>query len=706
MKKRLVFVLSALMLAFCAGAAAAETYTGSASGMESVVTATLTMDGGKITDVVLDVSGETQGIGNVAGDVLAQQVLEAQSADIDGVSGATVTSSAAKAAVQAALEQAAGKVGGAMTAGTYTATAHGAKHDITVEVDVTEDKIADIRVTEANDSPFVSEAAIAKMPARILEKQSVAVDAVTGATFTSAAIRSAVSDCLVQAGANLADWSAKEELKQGDDVNVDVLVVGGGTSGLTAALAAKTDSALADVDSGLDVMVVEANGYAGGNMAICGGYIASYFGTALNEYTGNTIEADALVDSLLELYPQYADVLDGALMKHIADLTDDTLNGLMARGFYLTGSDAYVGKSARISKDGPMEYTSSTVIANKETGERSGDNGYDIYGGGAYFAQTMTDIVDASGVQVRYETKATDLIMDGKTCIGVKVQDHEKSYNIYAEKIILATGYAGFDKETIAAYLPAVYGNAIGAETAANQSFAQKQITALGGDVNDVHETISDGHIILGYNTVLAHFGEERRLYNEMNGMLVSTDGVRFTDDSDRGHGTAMKVMELGGKCYMIFDSTHDGVKYVDFLAQNGLAWSADTVEGLADAIGVPADALKATVEQYNADYAAGADSAFGTPVEKMAPVQTAPYYAVRVNAISTGGIDIAVYTDENMNVTLTKGGEAVENLYACGGAGSGSYFPLCNIGLGSHVVGCMASGVYAGNCVREALTK
>ena len=224
--------------------------------------------------------------------------------------------------------------------------------------------------------------------------------------------------------------------------------------------------------------------------------------------------------------------------------------------------------------------------------------------------------------------------------------------------------------------------------------------------MNDVQETISDGHIILGYNTVLAHFGEERRLYNEMNGMLVSTDGVRFTDDSDRGHGTAMKVMELGGKCYMIFDSTHDGVKYVDFLAQNGLAWSADTVEGLADAIGVPADALKATVEQYNADYAAGADSAFGTPVEKMAPVQTAPYYAVRVNAISTGGIDIAVYTDENMNVTLTKGGEAVENLYACGGAGSGSYFPLCNIGLGSHVVGCMASGVYAGNCVREALTK
>ena len=391
MKKRLFF-LCILLLAVCTGCAFAETatYTGSAPGMESVVTATITVDNGAITSVELDVSGETAGIGDVTGDVLAQQVLDAQGTEIDGVSGATVTSDAVRAAVRNALDTAAGNVdNGLLVPGTYTATAHGAKHDLTVEADVTENEITDILVTEANDSPFVSEAAIAKMPARILEKQSAAVDAVTGATLTSAAIRNAVSNCLVQAGANLSDWSTKETVRQGQDVNIDVLVVGGGTSGLTAALAAKTDAALSNVDSGLDVMIVEANGYAGGNMAICGGYIASYFGTSLNEYTGNSIEADTLVSSLLNLYPQYADVLDGELMLRIAELTDDTLNGLMARGFYLTGSDAYVGESSRISKDGPTAYTSSSVIADSETGERSGDNGYDVYGGGAYFAETL-----------------------------------------------------------------------------------------------------------------------------------------------------------------------------------------------------------------------------------------------------------------------------------------------------------------------------
>ncbi len=706
MKKRL-FGLCILLLTVCAGSAFAEpaTVTGSAPGMESVITATITIDNGEITAVELDVSGETSGIGDITGDALAQQVLDAQGAEIDGVSGATVTSDAVRAAVRSSLDAAAGNLGnGLLVPGTYTATAHGAKHDLTAEVDVTENEITDIRVTEANDSPFVSEAAIEKMPARMLEKQSVAVDAVTGATFTSAAIRNAVSDCLMQAGANLSDWSAQETVRQGQDVNVDVLVVGGGTSGLTAALAAKTDAALSDVDSGLNVMIVEANGYAGGNMAICGGYIASYFGTSLNEYTGNSIEADTLVSSLLELYPQYAEVLDGELMLRIAELTDDTLNGLMARGFYLTGSDAYVGESSRISKEGPTAYTSSSVIADPETGERSGDNGYDVYGGGAFFAETLTDIVNQAGVEIRYETRATDLVMDEGACIGVKVQDHETYYTVYAKKIILATGYAGFDQETIAAYLPEAYGNVVGAETAANQSFAQKQITALGGQVNDVHDPISDGHIILGYNTVLAHFGEERKLYNEMNGMLVNPKGLRFTDDSDRGHDTAMKVMEQGGKCYMIFDSTHEGVKYVDYLSENGLAWSAETLEDLADQIHVPAEALISTVGQYNADYEAGVDSVFHTSAKKMAPVEEAPYFAVQINAISTGGIDIAVFTDENMMVTLAKDGQPIENLYACGGAGSGSYFPLCNIGLGSHVVGCMASGVYAGNCVREAL--
>ncbi|MDO4475627.1 MAG: FMN-binding protein [Lachnospiraceae bacterium] len=82
-------------------------YTGSAQGMESEVTVTITVDEAAITEVSLDVSGETQGLGAATGDELAAQILAAQCDQIDGVAGCTVTSDAAKAALNAALEEAA-----------------------------------------------------------------------------------------------------------------------------------------------------------------------------------------------------------------------------------------------------------------------------------------------------------------------------------------------------------------------------------------------------------------------------------------------------------------------------------------------------------------------------------------------------------------------------------------------------------------------
>lgn len=83
------------------------TYTATATGM-GTVTVTATFDDNNITDVVLDVSGETAGIGQAAGDSLKQQILDAQSADIDGVSGATITSTAVKTAMTDCLTQAKG----------------------------------------------------------------------------------------------------------------------------------------------------------------------------------------------------------------------------------------------------------------------------------------------------------------------------------------------------------------------------------------------------------------------------------------------------------------------------------------------------------------------------------------------------------------------------------------------------------------------
>ena len=76
----------------------------------------------------------------------------------------------------------------------------------------------------------------------------------------------------------------------------------------------------------------------------------------------------------------------------------------------------------------------------------------------------------------------------------------------------------------------------------------------------------------------------------------------------------------------------------------------------------------------------------------------------MQVNAISTGGVDIGLFTDENLNVLMDNHGKPIVNLYACGGAGSAGYFTLSNIGLGAHILNCLTSGAYAGNVVRDSL--
>ncbi|MGN1390162.1 MAG: FMN-binding protein, partial [Bulleidia sp.] len=394
-KKLFSSVLVLSLLAGCssssAGAAASEstgkytpgTYEGTGTGMGSI-TASVTVDENQIVSVDLDLSGETESIGQQAGDTLVQQIMDAQSTDIDGVSGATVTSDGVKDAVQAALDQASGSSpsSGAIADGTYTGTAHGSKSEITVQVTVKDSAITDIAVTDEADSPYISDAAFNAIPQRIIDAQSVAIDNVTGATLTSTGIRNAVDAALKSSGADISSFEKvpEKEEKQLDDVNTDVLVVGGGASGLTAALAAKTDDQLSDTDSGLNVIVVESNGYAGGNLALCGGYVASYFGTELNDATGNSWDPDELVDALEAAHQDYSDIVNDSLMRSIASENADVINGLISRGFYLSAGDAYEGTTTVLSADGSAEtYTTSSVVADDE-GDRSGDNGYDIYG--------------------------------------------------------------------------------------------------------------------------------------------------------------------------------------------------------------------------------------------------------------------------------------------------------------------------------------
>ena len=153
------------------------------------------------------------------------------------------------------------------TPGTYTGKGAGINGEIEVEVTVTENEITNVKVLSHNETPGVSDLALEDIPANIVEHQSLGVDAVAGATYSSKGVLEAAANALAQAGADIDALKAKEvKSDKGPLVTtekeVDVVVIGAGGAGLAAAVSAH--------ENGASVLVLEKMPKAGGNTIISG----------------------------------------------------------------------------------------------------------------------------------------------------------------------------------------------------------------------------------------------------------------------------------------------------------------------------------------------------------------------------------------------------------------------------------------------------
>ena len=151
--------------------------------------------------------------------------------------------------------------------GTYTATTLGRNGDVTVQVKILNNKIEDVKVLNWSETHPVADLPKLKVPQDIVKYQSTNVNNVAGATLTTFAIKAAVQDCLKQAGLNPKDYAkaVPQPKKVGGKVEekTDVIVVGAGGAGLSAAVAA--------AQRGLNVIVIEKAHFAGGNTSVSGG---------------------------------------------------------------------------------------------------------------------------------------------------------------------------------------------------------------------------------------------------------------------------------------------------------------------------------------------------------------------------------------------------------------------------------------------------
>ena len=648
MKRKFASALLGFTLIFgLTGAAFAQesyipgTYMASAQGFGGDVEVSVEVSDSAIESATINGNDETPDVGGAAIPELVKQIMESQSKDIEGVSGATFTSTAVKEALAAALSQASGEelteAQSVLVPGTYTATKEGFQRcHVTVSVTVDEESITDVTIDEITDNPqTLIQTPCEQIPADILANQTYNVDGVTGATMTSNAIKNAVRDCLDQAGGSEAFSAPVEhaDLAAGEDVETDVLVIGGGGAGMLAAIEASSGETT-DEQSGLSVTLVEKAGFLGGSTNLSGG-VRLFHPDPEEKYDEAWVEK-AVQDEMDALSPYMElpfneDLLysEMEVMVHTNELLDEVgVNSVDAWGYL---------------QFAPKEHEEPKWF-------------------GSYLTEAVNDYLPGTDIDVRLNTRAMKLLTDDEgAVIGASMQDQTSTYNIYAKKVILASGGFAKNPELIEEYCPdfvdgIVFGagantgdglimaREIGAEIIGDKMFGHLGADAIEGARPDYSLTF-----YYGYGTPMyINMNGERFVNEDKNSYVIYHDLLK--QDVPQGWG--------------IIDADNDDAQVLEE-SESQYVLKAETLDELAELMGVPAENLKKTVENYNACIESGEDTEFGTALERMDPITDGPYYAFILRPITFSSL-VSVKVDGNCRVINTDG-EVIPNLFAAG---------------------------------------
>lgn len=730
MKKWLVLLLVCLLAlpALCS----AQSYEATAAGFGGEINVVLDVEEGKIVGAQITGEGETPAIGGAALETLQNQLVEAGSAEIDGVAGATVTSDAVKTAAALALAQASGEtVTATLADGTYTAESYGFDMAVSDKVIVTIEgnKIASIAYGEdCGDTPPMLDTVENTLFPRIIEAQSVGVDVATGATVTSNAVKAAVTDCLVQAlaaagcdeSAIVAYQQVPEKTGGSQELTTQVLVVGMGGSGTYTALRAQ--------ECGADVLVIERQARYGGTTALTS-EIEAINPPRIKELYNNGedfCDADAM-------YQAWLDYVDGDAKVEMIDLFFENCGPALDWLALDHGAQFDFEPQAGFTEVDVYKVKFQWLPNKSEENPMAPTYGYNKAEIATYFDRLVSDYTELGG-EYMLETEAYDLIVEDGKVTGVKARNlvDGTEYVIHADAVVLATGGFLGSEEMTTKYLSdeyyplkgawkiyGTYGNkGLMIESAIEHGAAPYNIgmppeVHMAGTVDflPAHEYGYEIHVLEGtldFNTGREAIWTVADLPLIMgvsaNSLAVGMDGQRFTSET----GIAMLDPWIAGPNYYSIWSAEqidgivaDGLKVdvtgpaVGFLGhrgsipsgvalpeaydvladaqERGYVFKADTVEELAALIGVDAAALSNTVETYNGYCAAGVDEEFGKDASLLDAIGEGPYYAIKMASYSyntVAGLDI----NEQFQV-LDTDGEPISGLFAVGSDSAGVLF-------------------------------
>ncbi|MCD8121484.1 MAG: FAD-dependent oxidoreductase [Clostridiales bacterium] len=657
------------------------TYIGEAEGFSGAIIATVTVDADQILSIEIDESVNTnQIIDDSKREQLAQSMIDAQTPLVDGIAGATISSSAIVEAVKSALTQAGATEFAeaeresysrddiSFTPGTYQSVKMGMNGEIEVEVSFSEDKVDSITVLSSMETTGVGTKAMEILTDHILDNQSLGVDMVSGATYTSIGFMEAVKDCVEQADGNV---SALESFPVDYDTyadathEADVIIIGGGMAGMISALSCK--------QNGLSVILLEQKEFLGGNaLAATGTYLL-----------GNTsVQAAQGIEDDPEVFYQWVlDTIDNAdpdLAHMLVDHSQELVDYFEENG---------------LSFD--YNYMKATTNSDIPRGHQILPTGSDSVG-------LVVDVLEQNDVDIRYLTTATTFILDDNgAVIGVNATDCEGNETAYyGTYVVLASGGFGDNQDILAEYWGEECRNLKFGGIKGSDGKMLSQAIELGADTVDM-----DAHHIDATLEVTHQIMADTNIITSCGGIIVRTStGQRIADEA-YNHGDAISEAEIetGDEYYyLIFDDSvlefsdtlnAKGSMYIN----TGLATTYQSIEEMASDLELDEAVLQEVIDKYNAAVRGEGEDEFGR-TDFYGELE-APYYVMKVSngvVMTSGGLKV----DDHSHVINTDG-EIIEGLYAVGEVSGG----LMRVYIaGASLSECGISGMLLGRQLSGAI--
>ena len=561
--------------------------------------------------------------------------------------------------------------------GDFTGTAKGFGGDVSVTLTLTDGAITGCTAEGKEETQGVGSEAIAKMPGAIAESGSIAVDGVSGATITSTAIKEAAAAALTAAGLNPDDYkTAVENNATAEDstVDADVVVVGAGGAGMTAAITAAAE--------GKTVVILESQSMVGGNsVRATGGMNAgktvyqdeNEFGesagvektlkTAAEKYADNeTITALAKTVSeqwaayqanptgyfdsveLMELDTMIGGkgINDPELVETLCANSADAIDWLDEHGITLHNVSSFGGASVkRIHR--PVNAEGKTVSV------------------GSYMIPLLQENCEKAGVKMMLDTTATEILTDANgAAVGVKATGASgETVTVNAKAVVLASGGFGANLDMVVKYKPELKGfmttNAPGIQGQGIEMAQAIGAATVDMDQIQIHPTVEANTAALITEGLRGD-----------GAILINEEGQRFIDEvGTRDVVSAAEIAQTGSYSWLVVDQAMvDASSVIQGYIKKGYTVTGATYEELGKAMGVDAAAFAETMEKWNGYVEAKNDPDFGR-TSFANPLNTAPYYAVKVTAgvhHTMGGLKINANTE-----VLNEKGEVIPGLFAAG---------------------------------------